>query len=450
MKAFLALVGGVVLLSFVLGAVTGNQPLPTRANAHGVAVGPEWYTTLPADPTAATEAFLARIPAEVRARGDAFGATRYVTLPLRIAVLLGSIALIMFSGAAAGMRRIAQRVSPVVPLQDAVLAVQMLVALYLLNLPVETYAGFVRMRHAGFSQATYAQWLVDTTVSWATLAAFHVVGLVAVMALIRRRPGTWAAWATAVYVVLSATFVLIEPLYVEPLLNRMTSLDDGPRKQAILSLARANGVPATDVFVRDASRQSVLLDAHVSGFAGTARIVLDDNSIASASESEIKLVMAHEIGHYVLAHIPKAVVFDSLVMGVGIMLMAFSARRLVSRFGRRWQVAGLGDIGALPVIWGLFLLWGFLSIPATNGITRQQEIEADIFALNASQEPLAQGEWMIRDADTGQLDPSPIEELLFYHHPSPRSRIYAAMRWRAEQMGEPHGPTRVPEAGVAR
>jgi STE24 endopeptidase len=134
----------------------------------------------------------------------------------------------------------------------------------------------------------------------------------------------------------------------------------------------------------------------------------------------------------VLSHVPKGIVFDALVMGVGILLAGWTTRWLVARYGRRWSVSDEGDIGALPVLWGCFLLWGYLALPATNGITRQQEMDADLFGLDTSRQPLALAEYMIRDADTGQVDPSALEEWLFYHHPSPRHRILSAMRWRAE------------------
>lgn len=435
MKTFIGVVVAAVLSALVWGAVTGAQSVPSRAQAHGVEVDLPWYRALPTEPAAATEAFLQRVPAETRARGDSFSATRrYITLPLRIAVLVGSIALIMFSGVATRMRNVARRVSSYMPLQDALFALQLLVVLFLLNLPVETYAGFIRLRQAGFSHLPYLEWLTDAALGWAVITAFYIVGLVAIMALIRRRPQSWAGWATAVYVVLSAVYLLISPRYIEPLFNRITPLADGSEKRAILSLARANGVPADEVFVRDASRQSVLLDAHVSGFAGTARIVLDDNTIAHTPEAEVKMVMAHEIGHYVLAHVVKEIVFDGLVMGVGFLFIGWGSQRLLARFGRRWQVSSLSDVGTLPVFWGLFLLWGYLSLPVTNSISREQEGEADLYGLNASQQPLAQAEFEIRDADAGQLDPSPIEEWVFYDHPSPRNRIFAAMRWRAEHL----------------
>lgn len=436
MKTFFVAVVAASLGAIAWGAVTSMDPVPSRVHAPAVEVGPDWYASLATDPAAATEAYLQRVSPETRARGDAFGATRYVTIALRIAVLVASIALIMFSGAAARMRDIARHASPHVWLQDALFAIPLFVVLFLLSLPVETYAGFIRFRCAGFSQRTYLDWLSDAALGWAVITVFYTAGIVAVMALIRRRPQSWVGWTTAVYFTLSGFYVLISPQYIEPLFNRITPLADCAEKQAILSLARANGVPADDVFVRDASRQSVLLNAHVSGIAGTAQIVLDDNTIANTPQAEFKLVMAHEIGHYVLAHIPKGVVFDTLVMGFGFLFIGWGSQRLIGRFGRRWQVDGLGDIRTLPVFWGLFLLWGFIALPVNNSISREQEAEADIYGINASQQPFGLAEFMIRDADAQQLDPSSIEEWLFYDHPSARNRIFAAMRWRAEHLSD--------------
>ena len=103
---------------------------------------------------------------------------------------------------------------------------------------------------------TFSHWLHDAALQWAVTTVFYIVGIVVIYALIRRRPASWTGFATAVYAALTIIFVLLAPQYIEPLFNRITPMADGPQKQAILSLARANGVPADNVFVQDASRQS--------------------------------------------------------------------------------------------------------------------------------------------------------------------------------------------------
>ncbi len=434
MRTLAGVVGAAVAIALVWGFVASSKPAPARSNAHATEADAAWYAALPADPVAATAAFLSRVPAEARERGDAFGRSRYVALALRIAALIASVASIMLMGAATRTRDLARGVSSYLPVQDAIVAVVILATMFLLALPVETYAGFIRYRQAGFSHMTYAQWLQDATLEWAVTTVFYIVGIVLIYALIRRRPASWTGWATVVYAALTIVFVLLSPQYIEPLFNRITPMVNGPQKQAILSLARANGVPADNVFVRDASRQGALLNAHVSGFAGRAQIVLDDNTIATTPQAEVSMVMAHEIGHYVLAHVAKGIVFGTLVTGLGFIFVGWVLARSIARFGPQWDIRSIGDVGALPLFWGLLMLWGFISLPVSNTITREQEAEADLYGLNASREPLGLAEFMIRDADARPLDVSALEEILFFDHPSARNRVYAAMRWRAEHL----------------
>ena len=434
MKSLFAVVAAVLLAALAWGFFAGVQPEGRRIVPRSIAVGPEWYAAVPADPTAATRAVLDRVPPAVRARGDAYQVSRYVVLAARLLTLLAAVALIMWTGAAARMQALARRATRRAALRDALFALFLFPVLFVLNLPVDTYAGYVRLREAGLSQRGYAGWLGDHVLGWAVITAFYVIGVVLILALIRRRPRSWPGWAALVYLVLSSVYILVSPVWIEPLFNTITPLADGPAKRAILSLARANGVPADNVYVADASRQSDLLNAHVSGFGGSAQILLDDNTIAKTPAPEVEFVMAHELGHYVLAHIPKGIFFDTLVAGLGFIFVGALGQTLVRRFGRRWQVGSLGDTGALPLFWGAWLLWGFVSLPLANSITREQEAEADIFGLNASQQPFGLADFMIRDADADELEPSRLAEVCFYDHPSARSRIAMAMRWRAEHL----------------
>ena len=435
----IGLLVAVPLAALVWGWIAGERPSGARPAVIVTPVDAAWYAALPRDAEAATNAYLARVRAEARERANAFAAKGQWALVLRIAVLVASTLLLMSTGLALRMRDVAYRVSHRRWLQAVVFGVLLLAALLLLELPVDVFAGFVRWRQAGLTHASFPQWLRDFLIQWGVISVFNVVGLVAIMALIRRQPKTWMLWSTLVYVALYATYVIVSPLWIEPLLNRYTPLPDGPTRDAVLSLARANGVPADDVYVKDASRQSVILNAQVTGIGATARITLDDNTIAGTPRSEIEFVMAHEIGHYVLRHIVKSIVFAGVTMGIGFLLMAWGLRRLTGWKGASWGVANAGDVAALPLLWLLFSLWGYLSLPIDNSISREQEAEADLFGLNASRAPLGLAEFMLRDADAQPLEPSAFVEWALRSHPSAEHRIATAMRWRAEHMA-PEAP----------
>jgi STE24 endopeptidase len=127
-----------------------------------------------------------------------------------------------------------------------------------------------------------------------------VLGGVVVMLLfgvVRRLPRTWWIWG-AVVTILFTTFIdLIGPVYISPIFNTYTRLNDPKIVEPILSMARANGIPAKDVYTMDASRQSTRMSANVSGFANTMRITLNDNLLRRGSPEEIQAVMGHEMGH---------------------------------------------------------------------------------------------------------------------------------------------------------
>lgn len=160
---------------------------------------------------------------------------------------------------------------------DAAVAVPYFVVLDAFSLPADVYATFVRPHRAGFSDQSFAGWLGDSLVNWGVFTLFCLVGVLVIYGCMRRRPKQWVAWAIGVYAVLRVLYALLSPNVIEPLTNDFRPLPEGAQKQQILALARENGVDDVAVVTGDPSRQTRLLNAHVSGFAGTARISVADN-----------------------------------------------------------------------------------------------------------------------------------------------------------------------------
>ncbi len=135
--------------------------------------------------------------------------------------------------------------------------------------------------------------------------------------------------------------MLIAPVYIVPIFNKVTRLDDPKVTQPILSLARANGIPAHDVFEIDASRQTTRMSANVSGFGSTMRITLNDNLLRRGSPEEIQAVMGHEMGHYVLHHIYKDILFFGVVIVIAFALLQWSLNWSLQRWGEKWKIRGI-------------------------------------------------------------------------------------------------------------
>src|SRR4051812_17089922 len=327
MKPTLLITLVALVSSLTWGFVVSSRPVPPRVPVRVTEVDSAWYTSLPRDAKAATAAFIARVPAQAMARARSLGRDRNIAFVLRLLTLAVTGTLLLTTGAADEISRRVARVTRRPILQHALVSLVILLLFFLLSLPVETWAGFLRYRNAGLSHSSYGQWIADAALNWAVGAAFIVPGIVAIVSLIRAKPTSWPGWATLVYLLLGTTNAILTPAYIEPLFNKLTTLAAGPDKARILSLARANGVPAAEVYVRDASRQSVLLNAHVSGFGGQARIVLDDNTLAATPRSEVDMVMAHEIGHFVMGHTVSLLVFDTLLTGLGFLLVSLVLRK---------------------------------------------------------------------------------------------------------------------------
>jgi STE24 endopeptidase len=264
--------------------------------------------------------------------------------------------------------------------------------------------------------------------------------MIPLFGLVRRLGRSWWVWGAVVTILFLAFVSLIAPVYIAPLFNKYTKLQESRIKDPILSMARANGIPATDVYEFDASRQSNRVSANVSGFAGTQRISLNDNLLKRCTLAEIETTMGHEMGHYVLNHAYKGLVMFGVVLVVAFAFLSWGINIALVRWGESWGVRGVTDVAVLPLAIIVFSFYFFLMTPVSNTITRNMEFEADMYGLNSARQPDGEANVDLMLGEYRKMDPGPVEEFIFFDHPSGRTRITAAMRWKAE-----HPETASPE-----
>jgi STE24 endopeptidase len=233
--------------------------------------------------------------------------------------------------------------------------------------------------------------------------------------------------------------MFISPVYIEPLFNTYKPIEDPAIKEPILALARANEIPVTQVFEVDASRQTKRISANVAGFLGTTRIALNDNLLNQCTLPEIREVMAHEMGHYVLNHTAKLITYLSIFVFVGFALGRILFHAAVKRWGERWSVRGIADPAGLPLLVLIYSVLAFVLTPFSNTLIRVTEREADAFSINTCREPGGMAKVALKLGAYRKLDPSPLEEFIFFDHPSGRARIRMAMDWKAAHL--PAGET---------
>jgi len=205
-------------------------------------------------------------------------------------------------------------------------------------------------------------------------------------------------------------------------------------KDQILRIARQNGIPATNVYEVDASRQSNRVSANVSGFLGTERITLNDNLLNRCSPEAVLAVMGHEMGHYVMNHIYKMVVFIGIFMVAIFVILRHALDWSLAKWGARWQIRGVDDPAVIPLALLIISVITLFYLPINNTLVRTQEYEADIFGLNTARQPDGFAEAALLLSEYRKMEPGPVEEFIFFDHPSGRTRIFASMRWKAENL----------------
>ncbi|NNC72235.1 MAG: M48 family metalloprotease, partial [Sphingomonadaceae bacterium] len=214
-------------------------------------------------------------------------------------------------------------------------------------------------------------------------------------------------------------------------------MEDGPMRDDIIAMAEADNVPADDVFVFDQSRQHDRISANVSGLFGTMRISLNDNLLERTTPEEVKAVMGHEIGHYVLSHVWIIVGVMALVLGLGFYIASRLVPPFLARHGAKWGVRDIEDPAVTPLLFAIIGVYFMLMTPVTNTLIRWNESAADIYGLNAAQEPDGFARVAMRLSEYRKIEPSALEEFIFFDHPSGRTRVRMAMDWKAENVENP-------------
>lgn len=392
---------------------------------------------VPFDPVAATDAYLATIPAEQRARSDAYFEGGYWIQLWDFLITVAVMLLLLELGWSRRMREWAQRRPARAWLQSFLYYGFFTLVVTAITLPFAFYTGFIREHQYGLSTQRVSGWLRDNAVALGLNLVLGGLAVSALYAVVRRLPRSWPVWGAAASVLLLVVGTLIGPVFIAPLFNRYTLLTDPHIREPILRLARTNGIATDRVYVVDASRQSTRVSANVSGLLGTERITLNDNLLRRATLPEIESVMGHEMGHYVLHHIYTAIIFFSLIILAAFAVLRSGFAWATARWGARWGVHRIDDPAGLPLVVLILSTFFFVLTPVVNTFVRSQEAAADLFGLNAARQPDAEALVDLKLADYRKLDPGPIEEFIFFDHPSGRARIYMAMRWKAGQMAPP-------------
>jgi STE24 endopeptidase len=298
----------------------------------------------------------------------------------------------------------------------------------LVTLPLAAYGEVVRHRY-GLSTRSWGLWVRDVVVSTAIDAALTAVGVLALVWLARRASRAWWAFAAVGATVLVVVGSFLWPLVIEPAFNSFESMPAGQLRSDLLALAEENGTPVQDVLVSDASRRTTTLNAYVSGFGSTRRIVVYDTVLDRLPDEQIESIAAHELGHVATDDVLTGTLLGALGAAGGVALLgwALTSPRLLRRAG----ADGPADPAVVPLLLLLVAVGTLVATPVQNLVSRQIEARADVHALDLTRDPDAFIAMQRGLAESNLSDPDPPAawHWFFGSHPTTAERIALAEDW---------------------
>ena len=401
------------------------------------------------DPDTATRGYLDTLQGAAREKSDAYfeGGYWLILWGTLVAVIIDWLFL-KFRWSA-NIRDLAVRIAKWKWLQPGLYILPYTLIGWLLTLPWTLYTEFYREKEYDLMNLTLGGWFSEALMGLLMGLVGAFIFTIILFAVIRAFPKNWWILGTGVTLALLMFVVMISPVYISPLFNDYTEMEDGPLRDDIVAMAQAADVPAENIYVFDQSKQHDRISANVSGFAGTQRISLNDNLLNRSTPEEVKAVMGHELGHYVLGHVWRIIIVLGLIVGLGLFILARYTPRLITKHGEKWGITSTSDPAVIPLFGIIMSLYFLAMTPVTNSLIRINESEADMYGLNAAREPEGFASIAMKLSEYRKIEPGVWEEMLFFDHPSGATRVRMAMDWKADHLYDASPETEAEEGAKA-
>lgn len=348
-------------------------------------------------------------------------------------------ALLLFTGLSARMRDAARKIGRNWFFTLVVYGILFTIVTFLLSLPLDWYSDFIRQHAYGLSDQTAAKWWKDAFTGLALGCVATALVLWVPYLLLRASPRRWWLYTGLAAIPMIVFLLVVTPIWVEPLFNKFGPMKDKALESQILGLAGRAGIEGGRVYEVDKSVDTKTVNAYVTGVFGTKRIVLWDTTLRKLNPPEVLLVMGHEMGHYVLGHVPELVALASVLVLFGLWVIHRTSGGLIARYRDRFGFVQLSDVASLPLIALLFSLVTFVLSPALLAFTRHTEHEADRFGLEITRDNHDCGTAFVKLQQENLSNPRPgtLYKLWRSSHPPLGERIDFCNEYRPWETGEP-------------
>jgi len=300
----------------------------------------------------------------------------------------------------------------------------------IINLPLGYYSGFVLPHRFGQSNQTFRDWMIDQLKGLAIGAPLSLILLELLYLALRVTGDLWWLWAAAGMLVFTVLLSNLAPILIAPIFNKYVPLGDEHKELAerLLALARRANTKVRGVFKFDMSKRTKSANAALTGIGNTRRIVLGDTLINEFSTEEIETVLAHELGHHVHRDIPLLITFGAISTTLSLYIASLALNWAIDYFGFNSPA----DIAAFPALSLIFGVYGLVTMPISNAVSRWREKMADDYALQSTgkNEAFVSAFTRLANQNLGEIDPEKWVVFMFYSHPPLGERIEKARNWK--------------------
>jgi len=308
---------------------------------------------------------------------------------------------------------------------------------FVVRLPLSFWRGYLREKAWGFSTQTLRGWVADRLKGFAVGAVLTAIAMVGFVGLARVLPRAWPLAVAPAGAVLVVALSFVAPVLLEPLFNRFSPMADPELSESLRALSRRAGVPVRDVLVADASRRTKKENAYVSGLGRTRGVVVYDTLLSRGGPREVRLVVAHELGHRRLRHVARGteLAVAAMAVAVAVLWLLLRTDAALGAVG----ASGPGDSRVIPFVFFVATALQVAFLPFESALSRRWESAADRFSLELTGdfEAFVASHRGLELSNLLDLDPPRLVYVLAFSHPTPPERIAAARRWAAERGGEP-------------
>jgi STE24 endopeptidase len=348
-------------------------------------------------------------------------------------------AFFLFTGLSERIRNWAQRLGRKWFFIIAIYIVIFTVLNFLIYLPISYYEDFIRQHEYGLSNQTLQKWFSDSLKGLIVGLVMGVLFLWVPYLLLKKSPKRWWLYTGILSIPFFIFVILISPIWIDPLFNKFGPMKDKALESKILALADKAGIQGSRVYEVNKSVDTKTVNAYVTGFMNTKRIVLWDTILAKLNDRELLTVMGHEMGHYVLGHVIKAIFFFSFVTIILLYAAYRAAGGMIQKYRNRFGFDQLSDIASLPLILLLMNIFMFVITPAVFAFTRYQEHESDRFGLEITKDNYAAANAFVRLQEENLSNPRPglIMKLWRWTHPPLGERIDFCNEYRPWETSQP-------------